>query len=82
MNFFPIRKTDVGLILTVIMLLGAVWAGYSKPAAWDQCVKDVVIMKPIVSDDHTQMAVMKQTENDHFEAIMLELHAINKKVGR
>lgn len=82
MNFFPIRKTDVGLILTVVTLMGAVWAGYSKPASWDQCVREMNSIKPIVMAHETQIAVLTRSEDDHFKAIMAELQAINKKVGR
>lgn len=82
MSFFPVRKTDVGLILTVITLMGAIWAGYAKPASWDQCVKDMAIVQPMVIQHETQIAVLTRSEEDHFKAIMAELQAINKKVGR
>ena len=57
-SFYPIRKADVGLILTVVTLAGIIWAGYAKPASWDHAVKEVAEIKPKVAEHSTQLAVI------------------------
>lgn len=78
----PNRKSDVGLLMTILTMIGALYIGFGKPATWDQAAKDVDILKPKVSENSIQIARLNQAEEDHFIAIMSELKAINKKVGR
>lgn len=82
MSAFQTRKTDYGLFMTIITLIGALYVGFGKPAAWDQTTKEMEAIKPIVASHEIQLATLKQREDDHFTAIMVELKSINKKVGR
>ena len=76
MSFYPIRKADVGLMLTVITIIGAIWVGYAKPSSWDQAVKEVAELKPQVAIHDKQLAVISSVLEDMQEDLKyLRSHA-------
>lgn len=52
------RKVDWGLLLTFLTLVGFIWAAYAKTTPWDQAVRDVAELKPMVTNDHIQLEVL------------------------
>lgn len=74
---FP-RKTDIATWLNILIMAGLIWSAYGKPAAWDQAKKDVDEMRPIVTSDHTNIAVVLS----QLESINKHLESIDRKTGR
>lgn len=66
----------IGIAIGMCTITGMLWAAFSKPASWDQVVKDMADMKPKVEDHGTRIARIEA----HYSDIKDTLHEINRKL--
>ena len=80
MNFHSFRKTDIGLVLSILLIIGALWKGYAKPASWDEAVAEVAVLKPKVTQCEKDIAEIRAINTTQMTLIIRELDEIHREM--
>lgn len=80
MSIHTIRKVDVGMILSGLLIVGALYAGIGKPLAWDEAVKDLTDLKPRVEKDEKDIQTLKEVNATQMALIIRELDGIHREL--
>lgn len=70
-----VRKADWTLMLTIVTLVGVIWAASAKTSPWDQAVKDISELRPKVENNQLQIAIL----TEKLTSIDKHLESIDKK---
>jgi hypothetical protein len=80
MSFHEVRKVDIGVALSIIMIIGAIYAGFGKPASWDQAVKDVNDLKPRVENEEREISELRAINTTQMSMIIRELDGLHREL--
>lgn len=74
---FP-RKTDIGLILTCLLIMGSIYSGFYKPFEWDEAVKKIDLLEPEVIENAKEIAEIKSVQTTQMSLIIRELDGMHR----
>lgn len=77
-----LRKTDWGLMLTILLILGAIYAGFAKPESWDRAATEIRELRPIVEKNEKDIAELRAINTTQMSMIIRELDGIHRELKK
>lgn len=80
MNIHSPRKVDAGLVLSILLIIGALYAGFGKPARWDDATDRISKLEPRVDQDEKDIASLRAINSTQMSMIIRELDGIHREL--
>lgn len=80
MSIHAIRKVDVGMLLSIILIVGALYAGFGKPSKWDAAADQIDKLQPRVEKVEKDEAELRAINATQMSMIIRELDGIHREI--
>ena len=82
MSFHHFRKVDLGMFLTIMTIIGVLYAGFAKPEQWDDAAAKVKTFEPRIDKNEKDIAELRGVNTAQFALIVRELDGIHRELRR